>query len=596
MQSEELREKYLKFFELKGHKIIAPASLIPENDPTCLFTTAGMHPLVPYFLGESHPEGKRLVNYQKCLRTDDIEEVGDTTHLTFFEMLGNWSLGDYFKEEAITWSFEFLTDKKWLSIPPEKIFVTVFGGNEKIPKDEESIKIWQKLFRQKRISYKINERIFLLGEKDNFWGPVGNTGPCGPDTEMFYDTGKQKCSKICKPGCNCGKYVEIWNDVFMEYDKKDKNKFEFLKQKNVDTGMGLERAIMILNNLSSVFETDLLIFLIKEIQKLSNIKNKFQTKAIRIIADHIRGAVFIIGDENGVLPSNLGQGYVVRRLIRRAIRFGIKIGIQDKFLNNLAVLIINRFKNLYPSLLENKVKILDALNSEEEKFRKVLIRGIKLFEKNFNKEMDEESFSKIAFKLYETYGFPLEITEDLAKEKGLKINYNIINEEFEKHRMISRKGAEKMFKGGLADHKYKTTKLHTATHLLNQALRKILGPHIYQKGSNITSERLRFDFSHPKPLTKKELKQVEDLVNQKIKQGLPVICKEMSIDKAKKIGAIGVFTKKYSKKVKVYFIGDFSKEICGGPHVKNTKELGYFKIIKEQSVGYGIRRIKAILK
>ena len=578
MNSEELKKKYIEFFKKKEHIQIKTSPLVPENDPTVLFTTAGMHPLVPFLLGQPHPAGKRLVGLQKCLRTGDIDDVGDTTHNTFFEMLGNWSLGDYWKKETIEWCYEFLT--KELKIDINKLHVTVFEGDESTPRDEESIKIWKSLGIK-------DDKIHLLGRKDNWWGPPGETGPCGPDTEMFIDTGKPKCSSKCKPGCNCGKYFEIWNAVFMEYNKTKDGKFEPLKQKNVDTGMGVERTTAILNNLSSVYETDLF----KPImEKISELKKKENKKAERIIADHLRAATFILAEK--IPPSNIERGYILRRLIRRAIRYGKILEMEKGFAKEIVKVIVSKYKKDYPELEKNKEFIFNELEKEEEKFMRTLESGLKMFNK-ISKEGDISG--KKAFLLFQSYGFPIEMTIELANERGLNVDTKGFYEEYKNHQKISRVGSEKEFKGGLADRSYESTKLHTATHLLAEALRRVLKKEIVQKGSNITPERLRFDFNFDRKLTDEEIKKVEDLVNEKIKEGLPVTKKEMTLEEARKIGAQGVFEEKYGKRVYVYFINDFSKEICGGPHVKNTKELGKFKIIKQKSVGAGIRRIKAIL-
>ncbi|MDO8740574.1 MAG: alanine--tRNA ligase [Candidatus Woesearchaeota archaeon] len=589
LTSKELKDLYFGFFSEKGHKLIASASLIPEHDPTVLFTAAGMHPLVPFLIGQPHPQGKRLVDVQKCLRTDDIDEVGDSSHLTFFEMLGNWSLGDYWKKEAIEWSYEFLTDRKWLGINKEKISVTCFKGDNDAPKDEESAKIWLSVGIPK-------ERIYFLPKKDNWWGPAGETGPCGPDSEMFYDTGKEKCSNDCKPGCFCGKYFEIWNDVFMQYNKTKDGRFEKLKQQNVDTGMGVERTAAVLQGKKIVYEIETFKPIIDKIKEIAKIKepNEEQLKSVRIITDHIRAATFILGDEKAIAPSNVDQGYILRRFIRRSIRHGKLLGIEKEFLSELAKITIELHKSDYKELEKNKDFILDELKKEDEKFRKTLENGLKEFEKIIKnkKEIDGEN----AFLLFQSFGFPIEMTAELAKEKNVSVDVTGFNKEFEKHQELSRIGAEKKFKGGLADSSEETTKLHTATHMLNQALRVVLGKKdIFQRGSNITPERLRFDFNFDRKLTEQELKEVEDLINEKIKEALPVKQEEMTVDEAKKKGAQGVFEHKYGEKVFVYSIGDFSVEICGGPHVKNTSELGHFKIIKEESVAAGVRRIKAVL-
>ena len=589
MQANELIKKFLEFFKGKKHAIISSASLIPEHDPTVLFTTAGMHPLVPYLMGLPHPQGKRLADVQKCIRTGDIDDVGDPSHLTFFQMLGNWSLGDYFKEEAIKLSYEFLTDKKWLGLDPKKLSVTCFAGDEDAPKDEVSSKVWHDLGIPK-------ERIFFLPKKDNWWGPAGKTGPCGPDTEMFIDTGKEKCSKDCKPGCNCGKYFEIWNDVFMEYNKEEDGTYEKLKQQNVDTGMGVERTIAVLNKKKTVYETETFVPIIEEIKKHAKVNSygEEEQKALRVISDHLRASVFILGDENKVVPSNIDQGYILRRFIRRSIRYGRKLGIEGNFCADVAKIIVEINKEQWPILEKNKQFIFDELKKEEEKFNKTLSKGLSKLDKMIK---DNKISGTEAFLLFQSFGFPIEMTEELAKEKGIKVDRKGFDEEFQKHQELSRQGAEKRFKGGLADHSEETTKLHTATHLLNQALREILKkPDIFQKGSNITPERLRFDFNFDRKVTPEELKKVEDWVNQRIKEELPVIREELTVEEAKKKGAQGVFEHKYGEKVFVYSIGDKSIEICGGPHIKNTKELKYFKIKKEESIAAGVRRIKAVLE
>lgn len=594
MNIEDLRQAYIEYFKLHGHAHVAGGSLIPENDPTVLFTTAGMHPLVPYLMGEKHPSGKKLCNWQKCIRTGDIDEVGDTQHLTFFEMLGNWSLGDYFKEEAVRMSWEFLTSKNWLGLDPERLFFTVFEGDEVSPRDDETAEIWEKSGVKK-------ERILFLPKKDNWWGPAGKTGPCGPDTEMFYDTLMPRCSDKCAPGCPCGKYVEIWNDVFMQYNKVGEGRYEQLKVKNVDTGMGLERTAAVLNGFSTVYETEKYSSIVNELEKASGKKyghNDTDTKAMRIIADHMRSAFFIIGDDLGVKPSNLDQGYIVRRLIRRAMRYAIAIGMEKSLGDILAERIIET-NPVYDELEKRKEFIVEAILEEEQRFRHCLSKGMTEFSRiipNIEKSEKKTIPGRIAFKLYDTYGFPLEMTEELAGEKELKVDVDGFREAFKKHQELSRTGSEVRFKGGLADASEQTKKLHTATHLLHEALRRILGDHVAQKGSNITPERLRFDFSHPKPMTEVEIKEVEKLVNEAIGEDHPVIEELMSVEEAKAKGAVALFTDKYSEKVKVYTIGGFSKEVCGGPHVGKTSELGKFKILKEQSSSSGIRRIKAILE
>jgi alanyl-tRNA synthetase len=581
MKSYELKQRFLQFFKDKGHSIIQNSSLIPEHDPTVLFTTAGMHPLVPYLLGQKHPLSKNLVNCQKCLRTDDIDEVGDSMHLTFFEMLGNWSLGDYWKKDAISWSYEFLT--KNLNLDPKRIHVSCFKGDKDAPKDEESAKIWKHLGIPK-------ERIYFFGKKENWWGPAGSTGPCGPDTEMYYDTLRKRCSKDCMPGCNCGKYIEIWNDVFMQYNKIRESEFVELKQKNVDTGMGLERTIMVLENKESVFDTNLFVDIIKKIESLAGKKD---IRSIRIIADHLRASVFILAER--IPPSNVEHGYILRRLIRRAVRYGHLIGIKDKFSKEIAEIVIKKYKQDYPELEINKEFILNEIEVEEEKFEKTLINGLKIIQKEIPKLKNKIIPKELAFNLFTTYGFPLEMIKEVAQENDFKVDEQGFKELFIKHQEISRKGAEQKFKGGLSDYSKEVIKMHTATHLLHQALRDILGKHVRQMGSNITKERLRFDFSHPKALTKEEIKKVEDVVNKKIKDGLEVKRLEMNYNDAIKRGALAFFKEKYPKVISVYKINNYSIEICGGPHVKNTKEINGFKIIKEEAVSSGVRRIKAVV-
>jgi len=589
--SEVLREKYLKFFESKGHSIIDSASLIPENDPSVLFTTAGMHPLVPYLLGEKHPAGKRLTDCQKCVRTGDIEEVGDASHCTFFEMLGNWSLGDYFKEEAISWSYEFLTSEEYLGIPKEKLAVTVFAGDEDAERDNVSAKIWASCGIPK-------DRIYYLPKKNNWW-IAGKTGPCGPDTEMFIDRGFEPCSPECSPACDCGKYLEIWNDVFMEFFRDEDGKYSKLAQRNVDTGMGLDRTVCILNDKASVYETDLFDMAREKLVELTGKKygeEEEVTRAFRIILDHTRTAVFMIGDKRGIVPGNVDQGYVLRRLIRRAVRFGRKIDLPSMSLSQVAECFIDKYKAIYPELEQNRDKIKAELNKEEEKFSKTLVDGLKEFNKVVTHIQGNIFPGKTAFRLYDTYGFPLEITMELAKEQGFTVDEEGYKKAFSDHQAKSQMASEQKFKGGLAESNEETARLHTATHLLQAGLRKVLNPGVNQKGSNITVERLRFDFNFERPMTKEEIAEVEEFVNQAIKAGVDVTMEEMSVEDAKKCGATGLFESKYSEVVKVYTIGEFSKEICGGPHAKNTAELGEFKIIKEQSSSAGIRRIKAILK
>ena len=585
MKAIELRRKYIEYFKRNGHKEIPSAPVVPENDPTVLFTTAGMHPLVPYLLGEPHPQGKRLTDYQKCIRTGDIDSVGDPCHLTYFEMMGNWSLGDYFKDESIKMSYNFLKDE--LGFDMDKISVTVFAGEDGIPRDEEAANAWANMGIPR-------DRIFYLGREDNWWGPAGETGPCGPDTEIFFDTGKPKCSENCNPSCSCGKYLEIWNNVFMQYNKTKDGKYEPLKQKNVDTGLGLERVISLLQGKNNVYETELFADVIAKIQELA--KN-FNINSARIIADHLRASIFMIID--GVRPSNVEQGYVLRRLLRRVIRHMRKVEIDPNEISTLVEKFVEIMAEMYPEVPANKDTIIEVIREEKDKFVKTLEHGEKEFIKNAEKtkaEGKEKLDGEVVFRLYDTFGFPPEMTAELAEEKGLKIDMKEFEELFKKHQEISRAGSEAKFKGGLADHSEKTTAYHTATHLLHKALQIVLGEHATQKGSNITAERLRFDFMNPQKLTPEELKRVEDIVNEQIQRDLPVTCEEMSLEDAQKSGATGLFVNKYGDKVKVYTIGDFSKEICGGPHVDRTGKLGHFKIIKEEASSSGVRRIKAILE
>ncbi|MCL2719839.1 MAG: alanine--tRNA ligase [Treponema sp.] len=599
MTADELRKKYVDFFVSKGHAQIQGKSLLPENDPTVLFTTAGMHPLVPYLLGEEHPAGKRLVNFQKCIRTGDIEAVGDASHLTFFEMLGNWSLGDYFKEEAIKMSFEFLTSPLWLNIPIEKLGVTVFEGEDQIPRDDESAAIWKSLGI---------ERISYLPREDNWWGPAGTTGPCGPDTEMFYYMGDSPCSPDCKPGCSCKKWLEIWNDVFMQYNKNAQGAYEPLSRKCVDTGMGIERTVTVLNGKSSVYDTTIFEPIIAAIEKAANCKYTSKAdieadKSIRIIADHTRSATFILGDPKAVSPSNVGAGYVLRRLIRRAVRHCRKLNPDGMSLSPISQVVIDIFKNTYPELEENRTFIIGELNKEEAKFMETLQKGEHEFEKllpNLLKDPRKIMSGRLAFKLYDTYGFPIELTEELAAESGMTVNKEEFDEAFKKHQELSRSQSGQAFKGGLGDQGEMAVKYHTATHLLHQALKTVLGDHAAQKGSNITAERLRFDFTHDTPMTADEIKKTEDLVNEQISKNLQIFMETMSIEDAKKSGAIALFGEKYEAQVKVYTIGSsindfFTKEVCGGPHIERTGTLGIFKIQKEQSSSAGVRRIRAVL-
>ena len=683
MTANELRQKYLEFFKSKGHAIIPSASLIPENDPTVLFTTAGMHPLVPYLMGEKHPAGQRLVNAQKCIRTSDIDEAGDNRHLTFFEMLGNWSLGDpkkpdgigagYFKKEAIEWSWEFMTGKEWLNMDPQRLYVSVFAGDEKAEQDKESIKIWQEQFAKAGMAAKVckfdspvygtvDARIFLMPAKDNWWGPAGETGPCGPCTEMFYDAAPElgPLQKNFDEEAANGRLMEIWNDVFMEYNRKVKNgapalagdgsltevrnpkDYEYIRlaQKNVDTGMGVERTISVLNGKKDAFDNELFWPLIKEIEELSGKKygakspltppkggelppfreggGGFETvRAMRIIADHIKAATFILGDEKALTPSNVGAGYVLRRLIRRAVRYGKQLGINSIFTFKVAEEVVKIYQDTYAELKKNKEFIINQLVKEEEKFRETLERGLKEFNDFVLKREPRDGrigvahdleilYGKEAFYLYQTFGFPKEIMRDLCNEQGIEFKEEEFEEEMKKHQDLSRTASAGMFKGGLADASEATVKYHTAAHLMLAALRQVLGEHVTQKGSNITLERLRFDFSHSAKMTPEQIKQVEDIVNAQIQADLPVVCEEMSLDEAKANGAMGVFESKYGERVKVYSIGNFltgskdnnifSREICGGPHVERTGALGKFRIQKEESSSAGARRIKAILE
>ena len=639
--ADDLRSLFLNFMQKKGHALIPSASIIPENDPTVLFTTAGMHPLVPYLQGQKHPMGKRLTDVQKCIRTGDIDEVGDNSHLTFFEMLGNWSLGDYFKKEAISWSWEFLTSPEYLGIEPERLAFSVFAGDEDCPRDEEAASYW------KQAGVK-EDHIFFLPKENNWWGPAGITGPCGPDSEMFIITDKPPCGPDCSPACDCGRYLEIWNDVFMQYDKQKDGTFKPLSQKNVDTGMGLERTFCVLKGVKSVYDTSIFAGIIGKIQELSGKKygsDEENTRAIRIIADHMRTATFIIGDDRGVTPSNVDQGYVLRRLIRRAVRHGMKLGMPQGFTCEIAKVIIAQYKATYPELESHGEFILEQLKLEEERFSRTLKKGVAEFEKvvgNIRRTREaleaakaektpesagklrptpemqpiiaalkdgtatDEMFDRVlstldtidgrsAFKLYDTYGFPIEITTEMAAEQGLKVDTEGFDERFKQHQATSHAGAEHRFKGGLADASEETAKLHTATHLLQAALRKVLGDEVHQKGSNITAERLRFDFSFGRKMTDEEKAEVEKLVNEAIQAAVPVVCEEMTVAEARAQGAMGLFESKYGERVKVYTMGKYSKEICGGPHAGNTGDLKSFKIKKEEASSAGVRRIKAVI-
>ena len=649
--SAELREKFLSFMESKGHHRIESASVIPENDPTVLFTTAGMHPLVPYLMGTPHPAGTRLTDVQKCIRTGDIDDVGDPSHLTFFEMLGNWSLGDYFKKEMIPWSWEFLTSPEYLGLPKDRLAFTVFEGDADCPRDEESYNLWRSCGVKE-------ENLFFLPKENNWWGPAGITGPCGSDTEMFIITDKEPCGPDCSPACSCGRYLEIWNDVFMQYNKNAEGKYEPLAKKNVDTGMGLERTVCVLNGKKSVYEIDAFARILKRIAELSGKEygaDEATTKAFRIIADHMRTSTFILGDDRGVSPSNTDQGYILRRLIRRAVRYGMQLGMPEGFTVEIAKVIIDQYQDVYPELARNAEFTLEQLKLEEARFARTLKQGEKEFEKVYNnvcqtramlesilgaadgvalaKELAETKKlrpspdmmpiieaakagdaaalkaaveariaglsvmdGRNAFKLYDTYGFPIEMTKELAAEKGLTVDEADFAERFKKHQELSHQGADQKFKGGLADHSEQTARLHTATHLLHAALRKVLGDEVAQKGSNITAERLRFDFSFGRKMTPEELAEVERLVNVAIDAKVPVVCEEMTVPEAKAKGAIGLFENKYGERVRTYRMGEYSFEICGGPHAENTGDLGSFKIQKEESSSAGVRRIKATIQ
>ena len=645
----QLREMFQSFMETKGHHRIQSASVIPENDPTVLFTTAGMHPLVPYLLGQKHPAGTRLTDVQKCIRTGDIDDVGDPSHLTFFEMLGNWSLGDYFKKEMIPWSWEFLTSPEYLGLDKDKLAFTVFEGDEDCPRDDEAANIWRSLGVK-------DDHLFFLPKEHNWWGPAGLTGPCGPDTEMFIIV-KEPCGPDCSPACKCGAYLEIWNDVFMQYNKQADGTFIPLEQKNVDTGMGLERTICVLTGKKSVYETEIFARILGRIEELSGKKyvpDDENTKAFRIIADHMRTSTFILGDDRGVSPSNTDQGYILRRLIRRAVRYGMQLGMAEGFTAEIAQVIIDQYKSVYPELERNAAFVIEQLKLEEGRFARTLKQGEKEFDKVYNNTVNTKALlnsiltaedkiacaqenartkklrpspdmmpiieaagagdeaalvaalnarmatldtldGRSAFKLYDTFGFPIEMTIELAAEKGLKVDEADFAERFKKHQELSHQGADQKFKGGLADHSEETAKLHTATHLLHAALRKVLGDEVAQKGSNITAERLRFDFSFGRKVTPEELAEVEKLVNEAIQAKAPVVCEEMTVPEAKEKGAIGLFQSKYGEKVRTYKMGEFSFEICGGPHAENTGDLVNFKIQKEESSSAGVRRIKAVI-
>ena len=588
MTANELRTMYVNFFKERGHKEIASASLLPENDPTVLFTTAGMHPLVPYLLGEKHPSGKRLTDVQKCVRTEDIDEVGDDTHCTFFEMLGNWSLGDYFKQESISMSFEFLT--KHLNIPVERLAVTVFEGDEVVSADEEAVEIWKSHGLK-------DEQIFRYEREDNWWGPAGQTGPCGPDTEIFYDIGKPKCGLKCGPSCHCGKYVEIWNNVFMQFNKEADGSFTELTQKNVDTGMGLERVLTIFNGKTNVYDTELFIPVMEKLKEILNEEEKVLTERDRrIICEHTRTITFILGDPMKISPSNTEQGYILRRLIRRIIRLFKKADINTNYLCELSDVIIQQYKGTYQELGDNREFILEQLQKEYVLFSKTLDDGLKKANRYLDNIPESGILSgELAFKLYDTYGFPIEFTSELAQERGYQVDMDGFHKKFEGRQNKSKQGAAGKFAGGLADNNEQTARLHTATHLLNGALRRVLGEEVAQRGSNITSERLRFDFSFGRKVTKEELAQVEAIVNEAIQKNIDVILEEMTPEKAYEEGGVGVFSGKYGEIVKVYTVPGYSKEICGGPHAKNIGELVMFKILKEEASSAGVRRIKGVI-
>lgn len=601
----QMKELWFKFFEKHGFKRIESYSIIPENDPTVLFTTAGMHPLVPYLLGEKHPAGNKICDVQRCIRTSDIDDVGDDSHLTFFEMLGNWYLGDCLKEEMVKLSFEFLTSKEYLGIPLEKLAVSVFEGDETAARDEETAKAWEKCGVKK-------ENIFFLPKENNWWALGGGVGPCGPDTEMFYDTGKEKCSEKCSPACDCGKYLEIWNDVFMQYKvEKAGEKATKLARPNIDTGMGLERTCLVLNGAKSVYDSGCLKRVIDFIGKNAKVgyeESEKSKRSYRVITDHLRSSVFVLGDFRGVVPSNVGQGYILRRFIRRAVNCARNIGLSTDHFLTIADMYVDEYQDFYSDLKANREKIKDELSKEVEKFSKALEEGHKEFEKVLAGIEKHKAFAaqkgevveniisgKTAFRLYDTFGFPLELTKEVAKDRGYAVDEAGFKQAFEEHQEKSRTASAGTFKGGLADNSYESAKLHTATHLIMAGLRKLFGPQVQQKGSNITPERLRIDFNLDHKMTPEEIAFVEKFVNDAIAREIDVKCEEMSVKDAKASGAVGVFESKYGEIVKVYSVGDVSKEICGGPHAKNTRDLHHLKIVKEESSSSGIRRIKAVL-
>ena len=593
MTGDELRQSFLSFFAERGHAIIPSAPLVPENDPTALFMSAGMQPLVPYLLGEAHPQGRRLTNVQKCLRTDDIEEVGDVSHNTFFEMLGFWSLGDYWKADSLRWTLEWFT--RVLGLDQERISVTVFAGDEDAPRDDEAAQVWLSLGIPQ-------ERIYYLPKKDNWWGPAGKTGPCGPDSELFYDTGRPKHGPDCQPGCGCGKYIEIGNNVFMQYNKTAEGAYEPLAQRNIDVGLGLERILCMLNGVEDVYTTDLFTPIVQRIRSLRPEQRQLalapeeEQRQTRIIADHLRAATFIIAD--GVTPSNVEQGYICRRLIRRAVRSGHELGLPNNFTAQVGQAVLERYGSIYPELAQRRETILSELAREEERFGQTLQRGLREFEKleeGLRQKGENVIPGEAVFRLFDTFGFPPTLTAEVGRERGLTADLEGFNVLFKQHQERSRAANEGKFAGGLADHSERTTQFHTATHLLQQALRDVLGPQVHQMGSNITQERLRFDFSHPRRLTPDEIRQVEEIVNRQIERDLRTHMEVMPLQQALDSGALAFFGERYGDLVKVYSIGDYSKEVCGGPHVEHTAGMGRFKIIKAESIGQGVQRIRADL-
>ena len=590
MTGDELRQQFLNFFAQRGHTIIPSAPLVPENDPTALFISAGMQPLVPYLLGESHPGGRRLTNVQKCLRTDDIEEVGDISHNTFFEMLGFWSLGDYWKQDSLRWTLEWFTGV--LGLEQERISVTVFACDSDAPRDDEAVQVWLELGIPR-------ERIYYLPKKDNWWGPAGKTGPCGPDSELFYDTGRPKHGPDCQPGCTCGKYIEIGNNVFMQFNKTEEGAYEPLQQRNIDVGLGLERTLCVQQGVSDVYTTDLFAPIMQRIGELrerqqTNLSPEEEQRLTRIIADHLRAATFILADE--VLPGNVEQGYICRRLIRRAVRCGHELGLSHPFTAEVARVVIAHYGPVYPELLERQETILNELTREEERFGQTLLRGLREFQKledGLRRRGETVLTGEMVFRLFDTFGFPPGLTEELARERGLSADLDGFAARFKQHQERSRQA--KKFKGGLADSSERTTRLHTATHLLQQALRDVLGTHVHQMGSNITPERLRFDFSHPTKLTGEQIQRVEEIVNAQIQRDLRMSVEVMPLQRALEQGALAFFGERYGEQVKVYKIGDYSMEVCGGPHVQQTGGMGRFHILKAETIGQGVQRIRANL-